>query len=293
MRRGKKHSAARKRSRRRTCRNKRVRSRRRTCRNKRGGMTPRDARTVLGVEPSATLGQIKKAYKRSALKWHPDKNRSEEATSAFQKIGSAYEVLNDLSLAQQQQQRRQWQHERNQHEQKKSMRMDFNDDLPDPSDRLVVWYKRIIQLIYTNDSPLLSDDGETLTSDGQNHYTRFKNIYEDAGASADDINIFKTKWTNQDAENFIDAFGDDNIKNILKNNEALPHLAEAIDEREPADKEAILNDMNEQELTEMLEEPFDQTTPLEEHEIHAIVIAFLFATGKAGDRYQAAFGDDV
>lgn len=55
---------------------------------------------VLAVERAATPAEIKKAFHKSALKWHPDKHQknnisSDEATLRFQEIQSAYEVLSD------------------------------------------------------------------------------------------------------------------------------------------------------------------------------------------------------
>ncbi|QQP35349.1 DnaJ -like protein subfamily C member 21 [Caligus rogercresseyi] len=52
---------------------------------------------VLGVETTASTEEIKKAYKRLALQYHPDKNihREEEAKVKFQEVGEAYETLND------------------------------------------------------------------------------------------------------------------------------------------------------------------------------------------------------
>jgi len=50
----------------------------------------------LGVRPEATSDDIRKAYRRLALRWHPDKNQDNpEATAKFQKISAAYEVLSD------------------------------------------------------------------------------------------------------------------------------------------------------------------------------------------------------
>jgi len=50
---------------------------------------------ILGVGKNATQDEIKKAYRKLALKWHPDKNKSKEAESKFKEINKAYEVLSD------------------------------------------------------------------------------------------------------------------------------------------------------------------------------------------------------
>ncbi|KAF9136393.1 hypothetical protein BGX30_011250 [Mortierella sp. GBA39] len=52
---------------------------------------------VLDIDKSASESDIKKAYRRKALEWHPDKNshRVEEATKQFAFIAEAYEVLSD------------------------------------------------------------------------------------------------------------------------------------------------------------------------------------------------------
>lgn len=50
---------------------------------------------VLGVSRNVDQKEIKKAYKRLALLYHPDKNQSEEASQKFQEISEAYEVLSD------------------------------------------------------------------------------------------------------------------------------------------------------------------------------------------------------
>ncbi|XP_074551789.1 dnaJ homolog subfamily B member 2 isoform X2 [Halichoeres trimaculatus] len=58
-----------------------------------------DYYNVLGVSKSATQDDIKKAYRKLALKWHPDKNpdNKEEAEKKFKEVAEAYEVLSDKS----------------------------------------------------------------------------------------------------------------------------------------------------------------------------------------------------
>ena len=48
---------------------------------------------VLGISPSASAFEIKRAYKQKALLLHPDKNRNLDTTSQFQEIVYAYEYL--------------------------------------------------------------------------------------------------------------------------------------------------------------------------------------------------------
>src|SRR5579862_4396012 len=52
---------------------------------------------ILGVERTATAEQIKSAYRKAALKWHPDRNpeNKTEAEHNFRQASEAYSVLSD------------------------------------------------------------------------------------------------------------------------------------------------------------------------------------------------------
>ncbi|WP_035017102.1 DnaJ domain-containing protein, partial [Enterovibrio norvegicus] len=59
-------------------------------------MSKRDFYEVLGVSRDASERDIKKAYKRLAMKYHPDKNPGDEsATDKFKEVKLAYEILTD------------------------------------------------------------------------------------------------------------------------------------------------------------------------------------------------------
>lgn len=53
---------------------------------------------ILGVQKSATDSDIKRAYRKLVLKWHPDRNKSPEAADIFGEIQKAYDTLADDGL---------------------------------------------------------------------------------------------------------------------------------------------------------------------------------------------------
>eukprot|EP00092_Neocalanus_flemingeri_P014421 GFUD01015556.1.p1 GENE.GFUD01015556.1~~GFUD01015556.1.p1 ORF type:complete len:295 (-),score=85.11 GFUD01015556.1:208-1092(-) len=58
-----------------------------------------DYYSILGIAKAASKDDVKKAYKKLAKKWHPDKNpnNQDEATRKFKEVSEAYQVLSDDS----------------------------------------------------------------------------------------------------------------------------------------------------------------------------------------------------
>lgn len=50
---------------------------------------------TLGVNKNATKDEIKSAYRKQAMQWHPDRNKSPDAEEKFKEINEAYEVLSN------------------------------------------------------------------------------------------------------------------------------------------------------------------------------------------------------
>lgn len=55
----------------------------------------KDFYKILGIQKGSNDDEIKKAYRKLALKYHPDKNKSAGAEERFKEIAEAYEVLSD------------------------------------------------------------------------------------------------------------------------------------------------------------------------------------------------------
>lgn len=64
-------------------------------------MNKRDYYEVLGVSKSASKDEIKKAFRKLAMKYHPDKNKNHDAEEKFKEINEAHEILSDETKKQQ------------------------------------------------------------------------------------------------------------------------------------------------------------------------------------------------
>jgi len=59
-------------------------------------MTAKDYYQILGLTKSASEAEIKKAYRKLALQYHPDRNKGDKAAEdKFKEVTKAYEVLSD------------------------------------------------------------------------------------------------------------------------------------------------------------------------------------------------------
>jgi molecular chaperone DnaJ len=65
-------------------------------------MAKRDYYDILGLSKSASPTEVKKAYRKLALKYHPDKNPDDDvAEDKFKEAAEAYEILSDDNKKQQ------------------------------------------------------------------------------------------------------------------------------------------------------------------------------------------------
>ena len=55
----------------------------------------KDYYLLLGIPPSASKQEIKTAYRKKSLRWHPDRNPGVNVTEMMQDINEAYKILND------------------------------------------------------------------------------------------------------------------------------------------------------------------------------------------------------
>ena len=60
----------------------------------------KDYYSTLGVSKTASADEIKKAYRKLALQYHPDRNKGKESEDKFKEVTKAYEVLSDSSKRQ-------------------------------------------------------------------------------------------------------------------------------------------------------------------------------------------------
>ena len=68
------------------------------CLRLRGGAQSYYSILDLSKGPASTTEEVKRAYKKAALRWHPDRvppSKKKEAEARFKKISEAYEVLSD------------------------------------------------------------------------------------------------------------------------------------------------------------------------------------------------------
>ncbi len=60
----------------------------------------KDYYSVLGVSKNASVDEIKKAYRKLALQYHPDRNKDKASEEKFKEVTKAYEILSDSSKRQ-------------------------------------------------------------------------------------------------------------------------------------------------------------------------------------------------
>ena len=63
--------------------------------------TKRDYYEILGVQKNSSANEIKQAYRKKALEYHPDRNKASDAEQKFKEVTEAYEILADTQKRQQ------------------------------------------------------------------------------------------------------------------------------------------------------------------------------------------------
>lgn len=58
-------------------------------------MSKRDLYEVLGLSKSASLDEVKAAYRKKAMQYHPDRNKESDAESKFKEVNEAYQILSN------------------------------------------------------------------------------------------------------------------------------------------------------------------------------------------------------
>lgn len=58
-------------------------------------MPKRDLYEVLGLSKSASLDEVKAAYRKKAMQYHPDRNKESDAESKFKEVNEAYQILSN------------------------------------------------------------------------------------------------------------------------------------------------------------------------------------------------------
>jgi curved DNA-binding protein CbpA len=59
----------------------------------------KDHYAILGIASDAPSEEVRSAYRRKALQFHPDRNTAPEATDKFRDVQEAYETLSDVSAS--------------------------------------------------------------------------------------------------------------------------------------------------------------------------------------------------